>query len=382
MRALTVALAALALAAPAAAASGRVAFVSRGQVIVLDLATGTERVALAHAGTGPVRWSGDGRRVSAGGRIENGPVLPAADVVWAPSGERLAYVTKRGGVDTWTPAAGRRTLLPAGWGATSLAWGPHGELAVGRSVCHAPCGVPLHQGVWLLSGGKLRRVTGRLGGVQLPIVSGFDAQGRVLWWPDPQGSGSIAADGLWLHANRRTIAPTLVYSDFVVRCGAHLALAAGGDRYATHGKRIVVDGRDVSRDTRLSWVSPSCSPDGRTLVAAAGRNWEEPRIGSGERRSIWQLLPARVRLTHPPAGWTDEAPQLLADRSILFVRTRQTSRKHGDTWITTTRGRLELLSHGRLTQLADLTTTAADTSGAFLNYYGHYTWPSLVAVTG
>ena len=159
----------------------------------------------------------------------------------------------------------------------------------------------------------LRRVAGPLRGVATPIVSGFAPDRRVLWWPDYQHSASIQADGLPLYANQARIAATLVFPDFVVRCGRHLAFVAGGDRYTTHGKRILFDARDVSDDATRSWVSPSCTANGE-LVAAAGRNWEESRFGM-EHRAIWRLLPTRSQLTHAPAGWTDESPHLLRDGS-------------------------------------------------------------------
>ena len=104
------------------------------------------------------------------------------------------------------------------------------------------------------------------------------------------------------------------------------------------------------------------------------------RIGR-ERRSIWQLLPTRRRLTQPPPGWTDETPRLLPDRSVLFVRTRQTSRKVDGQWVTTNRGRIELLRRGKLTQVAAVRFAARDSSGDWLNYYGHYDWPSRLAVS-
>ena len=218
-----------------------------------------------------------------------------------------------------------------------------------------------------------------LRGVSRPIIAGFAPDGRVLWWLDPQGSGSIAADGLPLYANRGRVSSTLVFRDYVIRCGGHLAVVAGGDRYATHRKRILFDGRDVSDDSTRSWVSPSCTANGR-LVAAAGRNWEENRFGA-EHRAIWQLLPTRRQLTRPPRGWTDESPHLLTDGSVLFVRTRQTARQQNGHWITTNRGLLEREAGGRLTRIAVLTFATKDTSGDWLNFYGHYDWPDRMAVS-
>ena len=182
-----------------------------------------------------------------------------------------------------------------------------------------------------------------------------------------------------LYANQSRIVTTLVFRDYVVRCGRHLAVVSGGDRYATHDKSILFDGRNVSDDTTRSWVSPSCTAAGR-LVAAAGRNWVEKRFGL-EHRAIWQLLPGRRQLTRPPAGWTDESPHLLGDGSVLFVRAHQTARKQNGEWIATTHGLLEHLVRGKLTRLADLTFAAKETSGDFLNFYGHYNWPDRIAIS-
>jgi hypothetical protein len=358
------------LATPAAGAGGtpgKVVFLDRGALHVVDLSTGSRRVVASHV-SGAVGLSGDGRLVSVGGRIVGGPSLPTARLVWAPSGERAAYQTRAGAVFAWSPTAGRRLVVGVSWGTTSFAWGRDGSLALGRAVCHVPCGVPLHQEVWIRRGGTLRRVAGPLRGVQLPRVAAVAGDGRALWWSDPQGSASIAADGLPLYANRARVADTLVYPDYVRVCGSHLAVAQGGDRYAMHGKRILFDGRNVSRDPSHSWVAPSCSPDGATLVGAASRNTTPPRIGN-EHRSIWQLLPARERLTSPPVGFTDESPRLLGDGSILFLRTKSYATRLQLYGV----GTVELLRGGKL--------TAPGTAGRADNYYGHYDWPDVVSVS-
>src|SRR5262249_56424742 len=137
----------------------------------------------------------------------------------------------------------------------------------GRSVCHVRCGVPKHQEVWIWRGGHVTRIAGPLRGVQRPIVRGFDGNGRVLWWSDLEGSASIAADGLPLYANRTKIATTLPYPDYVAVCGTNLVVAAGSDRYAMDGKRLLLNGHNLSNDRSRSWVEPSCSGD--VLVAAA-----------------------------------------------------------------------------------------------------------------
>jgi hypothetical protein len=359
VRAAVLALLPIVLATPAAGAgraAGKVVFLDRGTLRVVDFASGSSRVVARHV-SGTVGLSGDGRLVSVGGRIVGGPTLSTAHLVWAPTGETAAYATPSGAVYTWSPTGGRRLVVDASWGAWSFAWGRDGTLALGRAICHAPCGIPLHEEVWVRRGGSLRLVAGPLSGEQRPQIAAVTADGRALWWS--WESASIAADGARLYANRIHLADSLPYPDYVIVCGSQVAVAAGHDRYAMHGKHIVFAGRDVSRDPSRSWVSPSCN--GRTVVAAASVNTTPPRIGH-EHRSIWQLLPARKRLTTPPAGSTDEFPRLLRDGSVLFVRTRSGGR-----------GTVELLRGGRLTALGS--------AGPAADYYGHYDWPDRVAVS-
>jgi hypothetical protein len=362
---------------PAEAANGpspRVAFIRAHALWVLDLGSHVKHAVLAHAGVGPVRWSGDGRLVSSGGRIAGGPALPTSELVWAPQGEVAAGVTGKNGVFVWTPR-GTRQLEPDRWGATTVAWSDNGRLAIGRTIY----GPPHNQELWVWDGGPARPTLLFKTGTAEPYPATWQGK-KVVWWNWPN-SGSIAADGVALYVDREKVGTTLMYRDFIADCGTHLAYAAGGDRYATRGKRIVVDGRDVSQDPSRSWVSPACSRNGSLLVAAAGRNWEETRFGR-EHRSIWELRPMRTRLTRSPAGWTDESPQVLQDGSILFVRTKQTVRRFDNgKWYVNEHAELERLSAGVAKPVADLGFTAGiSTPLGFSNYYGHYFWPSIIAV--
>ena len=377
-----IALAALALAGTAAGAAAgpssdvRVAFVANHDLVVADLTNGTQQVVLQHAIEGPVAWSGDGALLSDGGQVVGGPALPTTRIAWSPVGETAAYIAPDGSVDLWTPGGGQLTIVQKTWGARSLAWGAQGQLAIARQLLPGRDRTPTHQEIWIWQSGALTRAVGPLGGEQLPIVDGVAPDGGVLWWSDAQDSASIAADGLPLYDGTRKIGTTLVFPDYVAVCGTQLVFVDGGDRYTTRGKSIVDDGSDISRDTALSWVSPSCS--GTSVVAAAGRNWAEPTIGQGENRSIWQLEPTRVRLTRPPAGWTDEDPQLLPDGSVLFVRTHQT---YGRGSATTLHASLDRNVNGTVTSIASLTTTVDALASAWEpDYFGHYGWPSVVAV--
>ena len=82
----------------------------------------------------------------------------------------------------------------------------------------------------------------------------------------------------------------------------------------------------------------------------------------------------------PPRGWTDEFPTVLRDGSVLFVRTRDVSHWTPDSWHVTEHGTLELLSHGKLTAVADVTASSSDPGSLVGGYYGHYSWPLRVAV--
>jgi hypothetical protein len=362
VRILATTLGALTLTGPTLPAA-KIAF-RNGSTVTILYANGF-RQPIDSPGNGAVSFSGDGRLVSIGGTIVGRVKLPTARVEWSPVGETAAYVTTRGGVATWSPA-GRRTLLRNGWGATTLAWNADGSLAIGRAVCKGACGRAIHKEVWVRNtGGTFSRIAGPLSGDQTPMPLAWWA-GKPLWWDWP-GSGSIAADGVALYDGTRRISYGLMYRDYVSVCRFSLAVAAGGDRYAMHGKRVLFNGADVSRDPTRSWVSPSCAGDG-TVVAAASQNTTPRRIGR-EHRAIWQLLPAHKQLTHPPAGATDEYPQLMPDDSILFVRTRTVSKPLALYGV----GTLELLRRGKLTALG--TASKAD------NYYGHYAWPDLIAVS-
>ncbi|HEX4680950.1 MAG TPA: hypothetical protein VH210_17240 [Gaiellaceae bacterium] len=369
---------ATATAAQAASKAPQAAFLHGTDLVVADLTTGAQAIVLRHAPRGPVAWSGDGRLLSDGGSIVAGSKVtrfPTSRIAWALEGETAAYQTDDGALHLWTPTGGTRTIVRRSWGLRSFVWGPGGALALGRKA-HPGQGVAAQQEVWVWKGGTLRRVVGPLRGDTTPIVEGFAPDGGVLWWDDQFDSGSIASDGLTLSDGMQRIARTLIHQDFVSVCGSHLVVAAGRDRYTTRGKSIVLDGHDISADRTRSWVSPSCN--GTMVVAAAGRNWWEPRIGKGELRAIWELVPQRAQLTHPPAGWTDEYPRVLPDGSVLFVRTHQTL---GDGTVTEHAG-LELYANGTVRPIGSLTTTVSDLSRDWVpNYYGHYGWPQLLAIS-
>src|SRR5439155_22117929 len=175
MRVLALALALLGLSS-SGAPEGKVAYVDGGRVVISYLGK-PFRQPIPSGHPGPVAWSGGGRLLSIGGWIVGRARLPAARIAWAPAGETAAYVSRGGGVVGWTPTA-RHAIVPDGWGATSIAWGPGGRLALGRSVCHVPCGVPKHQEVWVWRAGRIAPVAGPTTRVLRPVGTGRPSHGR------------------------------------------------------------------------------------------------------------------------------------------------------------------------------------------------------------
>lgn len=328
---------------------------------------------------GVLGFSGDGRLLSIGATIVGRATMPAAPV-WAPTGERAAAITRRGGVAVWTPA-GRRTAVPNGWGAQSVAWSDDGALAIGRFVCpHGRCALGEHKEIWVWRSGALKLVVGPLAGAfsaSIPMPFAWSG-GHVLWWQWP-GSGSVASDGVALWEDGKRLGTMLMYRDWLAACGDHVAFVSGVDRESTDDKKLVFDGRDVSGGARLSWATPSCTAGGR-LVAAASRNLIPP-LTYETHRAIWQVLPVRRQLTRPPWGWSDEDPRVLANGDVLFVRTRARSRKTATGWIDSQQGRVMLLSHGRLRELALIGFRQPDDVYTYpVQFYGHYDWSSFLAV--
>lgn len=329
---------------------------------------------------GVLAFSGDGRLMSIGGTIVGRATLPAKQFVWAPTGERAAYINTQYGVVEWTPSTGKREVEPNGWGAEpwfdglGLAWGPRGVLAVAR-----------RNEIWVIEpNGSSHRLVGPIapncctGGPDIPVPFAWVGN-HILWWDWP-GSGSVASDGVSLYEDNTKLGTTLMYKDYIAVCGSHVAFVQGVDRESMDNKSIVFDSRDVSNDRTHSWSTPACTATGR-IVASASRNIV-PSNTIETHRAIWQLLPTRKQLTRPPWGWSDEDPHLYANGDMLFVRTRATFKKTTTSYDATQTGRVMLLSHGRLTQVATVGFTEDQLSGVYpIEFYGHYDWSHNLAVS-
>lgn len=275
--------------------------------------------------------------------------------------------------------AGLARITP-GFG-LSVGLSPDGDRAVVDSSCSGP------RRAWELDLIDLR--TGARTVITQPgkpvVFAGFSPDGHwLLFWPDELCSGSLAADGMPLHAVPATggkpltaVRHMLLFPDFLSWCGRRLIAAAGPDRETNTESALVRTGppawrqRTIRGAGPLSWVSPSCAPSGRLLAAAGGPN--NAPIGFGqEHRSIWLLRPdgstIRRLISPPTPRLSDEAPRFSADgRWVMFVRTRVVY--VGQSGISqNTIGLVRASGAGGVVPIVHFT------SGDF-SYYDHFDWP-------
>jgi hypothetical protein len=209
------------------------------------------------------------------------------------------------------------------------------------------------------------------GGVPGPIVLFGASPDRswILYAIDPQGSASLAADGLVIRVvastggRTRTVASALAYDDYRAWCGGRLVLTAGGDRIATHDKQLVATGpaawraAPLVRAPRRAWGSLACAPGGRSVVVQSQRASGANDSGIDEHWALWRvgLDGSRRQLTSPPPGYADESPRF-AGGTLYFVRSHNGA------------GALYALRDGKM--LGPLVPLGTDAG-----YDGHRDWP-------
>ncbi len=204
-------------------------------------------------------------------------------------------------------------------------------------------------------------------------LEGVSADGKwILYAIDPQGSASLAADGLVLRAvpasggRSHAVAGGLLYPDYRSWCDFRtLVVVAGGSRMAVDNKRLILfhapawTGRNLRpQDYRRVFGSVECAPDGNSVVVQ-----EAPQSTNGDFRSVrWSLWRvgldgSSAKLTSPPPGYADESPHFSPDqRTIYFVRAHDGN------------GKLYALRGGKVVGPL-LSLGRAD------GYYGHTMWP-------
>jgi dipeptidyl aminopeptidase/acylaminoacyl peptidase len=339
------------------AGHGMLAFVSRGQLYVLDGETGAVRAVSppGQVATGPgfspdgdwlVYALASGRSVLARANGTEPHLLPkgAAGLGWLPDGRlvdgaRLIRVAADG-----TPRVDGRT--PTGL----VAWAADGTryAFVSRRLVHGPNGA-FHgieqlqvastlegpRTTWLTDPISFTRSSGFVGRAIDGVVVLPRDEG-VLYRLDPAQSASLAADGLELlelraaDARPAELAVTLEATVSSARNG-RLAIAAGGNREAWTGKHVErCDAASASCSAVAAppgklTLDPALSPDGSTL-AFVEADVEPASTGFGQKeierwyatRRLWLVRRgSRTRI----AGTSGvAAPTWSADgRSLIFV---------------------------------------------------------------
>lgn len=391
---------------PAIHGLGRVAYVARGGLDVVDLSScRVRRVGgkawspqfspdgewLAYSRTAPDH-SGSPVVLSAGGGRARSPLgAGIADWWWARTGATLYGVNRRGQLVRSRPA-GRARVLAGGAPAFADPAGvsPDGaRVATDNSGC-IPTGFTLDT-VAVRTGARHVALSSRS---SLSSFAGWSADGRwLLYWARSMCSSSLSADGWPLDAVPsdgtapgrpvRAVGHMLLFPDYLTWCGGRLIAASAPSRETQLGSRLVMTGapawhqRAFVPSMRLSWVSPDCAPSGSLVAAAAGPSSDHAGFGL-QHRSLWLLTPTGKvlrRLTTPPADdLSDEAPRFSHDgRWILFVRTQVIAKGLS----TSSRDTLELVPAARVGPAATI-PIALFTSNDF-SYYDHFSWPSEIA---
>jgi hypothetical protein len=190
----------------------------------------------------------------------------------------------------------------------------------------------------------------------------------VLFAIDPQGSESLAADGLTLLAVRTTggrphvVASGLLTDDYRAWCGGRLVMTAGGDRIAAHHKWLIVTGPPtwrahvLLRDPKRAFGALACAGNDAVVVQATrdlGVDDSKVMFPRWELRRVGLDGSTRV-LDTPPPGFSDDSPRVSRDGTVVFVRSHKLH------------GTLYALGGGPLV-----------TVGSDDGYYGHRSWASV-----
>jgi hypothetical protein len=332
---------------------GAVAYIRSGTLHVVDVSSGSDRtlarVSVPQYGTRTLAWSADGRWLSAGALLipaaggsfcrpfAPGTGLYGGDVVlhWAPKGDLLAATTARG-VFLLHPGGTPHRILPARWSADGFS--PHGTRIAAEGP--AQTNTPALWAVDLGSGKRTLLYRAPTIHVGMPVLARWTPDGRwVLFWTDTEDSASMAADGLPLLAvpagggRAVPLAPSVLRTpQFVVPCGpGRVVVVSGFDRYVSAHKSLELftegswAGRNLSADPSRSWYDPSCSPDGRTILATATvmPGDEDGKIDSSARM-LWRLSPGgsrRLLLGAPHDPVSFEGARFAPDgRHVLYLR--------------------------------------------------------------
>ncbi len=392
---------------------GKLAYVQGGDIWVRHLPDGEPRQPTTDGSNQGPRWSPSGEWLAfwkAGSQVwlmradgsEARPLVEGADVsifAWAPTTDRLAYVTDDGGLQAVNAdGAYPATLVVSEPGRSKVghvAWSPD-EIRIAYEWWEQS--ESLHyQGLWEVSadGGEPRELyDSGVPGKGEVILAGWSGDGRfLLFWQGPIPSASMLADGVPLYALPvdggapvQLAEATLLHPDFIALdpTGAdQIAVVDGGYRGSWTNKRLHVI--QISSGESVAVTSPNeavsslaWSPDGRRIAYVAMP--DEGDLGGGDaarqglmKRRIWVVdvedgSPARLLTDN--SMHRDEYPLWSADGNhILFVR--MDGDDNVSLWLVPAEG-------GDPHLLVDgLVVVGGPPSNAWFGYYGYVGWRPL-----
>jgi Tol biopolymer transport system component len=416
--------------ASALAGNGELAYVAAGRLYLLGGSAGTlHRVSLPGLASAPA-WSTDHRwlavQVTPPAPVSNPfqaeptvlyvlradgsgirPLTPKSwttqQDAWAPARDELAAVVTPPATGTSIPASRLETIDPVSGAVrvllsapavSGVAWSPDGKmLAAGVGETRGQPGSNSFHWVGDLetlsaSGGPAAVVRTWAGGL-LELAGWWPDGSGLLYWPDSQGSASLAADGLPLDsiqlgssAPRTLVANMLVHGSWLAFApgGRELAVVSGGNREIwLGGKAITICGqstgcKQVLQPSGTVSMQPGWSPAGRLTFARGSASGPFGPNGRADFSPAWvtrweatqQLWSAaddgagQLRIAGTGAGALD--PIWAKNGALLFVR---------DSWLWV----LPAGSHSAERVAGPLNDITGTT------FYGYVPYPQLIAWT-
>jgi hypothetical protein len=416
--------------ASALAGNGELAYVAAGRLYLLGGSAGTlHRVSLPGLASAPA-WSTDHRwlavQVTPPAPVSNPfqaeptvlyvlradgsgirPLTPKSwttqQDAWAPARDELAAVVTPPATGTSIPASRLETIDPVSGAVrvllsapavSGVAWSPDNKtLAAGVGETHGQPGTNSFHWVGdletLSASGGLAAVVRSWAGGLLELAGWWPDGSGLLYWPDFQGSASLAADGLPLDsiqlgssAPRTLVASMLVHGSWIAFApgGRDLAVVSGGNREIwLGGKAITICGQSTSCKQVLQpsgtvSMQPGWPPAGRLTFARGSASGPFGPNGRADFSPAWitrweatqQLWSAagngagELRIAGTDPGALD--PIWAKNGALLFVR---------DSWLWV----LPAGSHSAERVAGPLNDITGTT------FYGYVPYPQLIAWT-
>lgn len=263
--------------------------------------------------------------------------LDAESLQWSPSGAAL-LVTTAGATGPSqvmvVSADGTARQLASGL-VTTAGWSPDGsEVAMSVTNHNATGFTSVIETV--PNGGGLPTVW-RTSTADVLEVAGWWTDWGIAYWDDPNGSASIAADGLALDVlpgaaqSPHSLGVTLVRSDWLGSDGAGDAtFVLGGSRVEWQGKAVQTcrpfTCRAVEIPTGTVSVDPAISSSGQIALvegkASASYTADPSQVSAWEaNHTLWTVAKGSSRPVQVSGGQGASAPRWSPDgRQLMFVR--------------------------------------------------------------